>query len=55
VDQGAEQHRADADGGELQLLEEAILLGAVFEQRDVRGERVLALEVDLLDSLEGEL
>jgi len=54
VDEGAEQHRADADGGELELLEEAVLLGAVLEERDVRGEGVFALEVDFLHLLEGE-
>ncbi|MOA22231.1 hypothetical protein D3C78_1427780 [compost metagenome] len=54
VHQGTEQHRALADGCELQFLEEAVLLGAVLEHGDVRGERVFALEVDLLDGLEGQ-
>ncbi|MPM89865.1 hypothetical protein SDC9_136980 [bioreactor metagenome] len=35
VHQSTEQHRAFADGRELQLLEEAVLLGAVLEHGDV--------------------
>ncbi|MCY1341956.1 hypothetical protein D9M69_279280 [compost metagenome] len=52
--QGTEQHRAFADSSELQLLKEAVLLGAVLEHGDVRGEGVFALEVNLFDRLKGQ-
>jgi hypothetical protein len=38
------------DRVEFKFLEKAILLGAVLEQRDVRCERIFALEVDRSDS-----